>query len=267
MRSLIRTKQLYDIVVLSREDLERRVYERTCELEEANKRLQELDTMKSNIIQIISHELRTPLHRGRSALMLAQANGGLSDPAIMAEMMETMGQSFFLLESRIEDIELFSDPANVEMSSYPISDILLGAAGQAQIMADGEKSSIEIRITEELPPVWANARSISKAISHLVHNGLKFSGYQPVTLTASLSPDGILVTVNDHGPGIPPDMITRLREPLKQEDVSTTRAYGGMGIGLALASMVFDMHGITPSIHSEPGKGTTISFVLGIASE
>lgn len=264
-RSLIRTKQLYEMVVLSRKELENRVYERTRELEEANLRLQELATMKSNTIQIISHELRTPLHRGRTALGLARMNHAESNP-VYEEVFDTVERAFILLENRIEDIELFSDPAGIELDYHSIGDIILGAANQARILADDRVGEIDLQIGRDLPPVTVHARSIMKALAHLIHNGMKFSDYQVVTVSAANGGDGITLAVTDRGPGISEDIMKRLREPIKQEDTSTTRAYGGMGIGLALISLIFDQHGITPKLTSQPGKGTTISFTLPAAN-
>src|SRR6185369_6073213 len=102
VRSLMRTKLLYDEVESHRRELEERVTERTQELRKAYERLQDLSRVKSNVLSIVSHELRTPLHQAKIALDLAQQQDMDEEQkaALLGEAVDAIG----LLEYRVGDI-------------------------------------------------------------------------------------------------------------------------------------------------------------------
>lgn len=260
VRSLLRTKQLYDEVEAHRHELEQRVAERTQELSNAYERLHQLSRVKGNVLAIVSHELRTPLMKIKSGLWLSLRDE--IDPAQRASAVKTVEEAFSLLEYRIADIGVFSDPADLKLSPVAVSDLVAGAVEQVRILRPRQDSSIQLEIPKGLQPVMVDAASMMRALAHIIDNALKFGNEKPVRVTAAADPKGVHLAVRDQGMGMSDSVKAHLFVPLQQGDDSTTRRHGGMGIGLALVKMILDAHQIGISIESQVDQGTTVSLVL-----
>lgn len=260
VRSLLRTKQLYDEVEAHRHELEKRVAERTQELSKAYERMQQLSRVKGNVLAIVSHEFRTPLLKIKSGLWLALQDG--IDPQRRASAVKTAEESFSLLEYRIADIGIFSDPVDLKLVPVPVSDLVSGALDQVRILRAGQDNSVELDIAKSLPPVTVDTESMTRALAHIIDNALKFGDGKPVHVSASPASKGVELVVRDQGMGITDDVKAHLFVPLQQGDDSSTRRHGGMGIGLALVKMILDAHRIGISIESQVNQGTTVSLVL-----
>ncbi len=264
VRSLIRTRQLTETVENQRQELERRVAERTRELQDALEQLQSLSRVKGNILAIISHELRTPLHQANTALAL------LLDPNIgettRTDLFETLRDKIGELDYLIGNVEAFSDPSDLRLAPVPVPDLVTNAVEQVRALRKGKSFLVETDLPAGLPPVNVHAAPMTRAIAHIIHNAVKFGGDKPVQVRAESVAGGVRFTVQDQGDGIPPEQIKHLFEPLTQLDDSSTRRQRGIGIGLALVKMILDAHKIDISFVSEVGKGTMVSFVLPLAN-
>ncbi|GAB4469606.1 MAG: hybrid sensor histidine kinase/response regulator [Anaerolineae bacterium] len=263
VRSLIRTRQLTETVENQRQELEQRVAERTRELQDALEQLRSLDQLKGNIIAIISHELRTPLHQANTALAL------LLDPNVSEadrkDLFETLRDKIGELEYLIGNVQAFSDPTDLRLAPVPAAHLVTHAVEQVRALRKGKSFNVETDLPKDLPPVNVHAAPMTRAIAHIIHNAVKFGGDKPVRVRAERVPDGVRLTVQDQGDGIPPEQMDRLFKPLTPLNDSSTRRQGGIGIGLALVKMILDAHKIDLSFVSEVDKGTTVSFVLPLA--
>ncbi len=263
VRSLLRTKQLHDALEAHRHELEQRVIERTQELRAAYERLQELNRVKDNVLAIVAHELRTPLLQVKSALNLAMQDG--VPPAQKRALLHTVDSSFDLLEYRIKDIGVFSDPANLKVAPASATDLILGACEHVRILRQRQENPIVLSIPQELPPVMVDPMSMTRALAHIIDNGVKFGKGRSVHITLTHEHAGVRVIVQDEGEGIPEKVREHLFRPLQPGDASPTRRHRGMGIGLALVKMILDAHDIGIDIESQPTVGTTISLTLPLA--
>jgi signal transduction histidine kinase len=274
VRSLLRTRQLYEqleehqreleerqheLEAYQRE-LEKRVEDRTRELREANRRLEALSKVKSNVLAMVSHELRTPLHHADIALQLVQQEG--LDPDERAQLYEQMDQAFRQLEYRLDTVETFSDPGEVKLAPASAADLLYGALERIRSIQGDEVDSIEIVVERHLPPVLVDAGRMTRAIGHLIDNAIKFGEGKPISLEAAHRDGNVWIAVRDHGSGIPDTLWPVLFSPLVTGDNSSTRRHGGMGIGLSLVKMVLDAHNVDLLVESAPGEGTTVGFRL-----
>lgn len=262
VRSLLRIKSLYDEIEMSRLELERRVEQRTVELRAAYDRLQELSKAKDNALAIVAHELRTPLHQARSALSLALK--GELQPEERQKLLKTLEDAFLLLEYRIEDISLFSDPSDWKAAPISVSDLLSSAIEQVTTLRRKQILPVTLNVPSSLPAVRVDGRSISRTLAHIIDNGLKFSSHKEVTVTASESKDGVVVIVSDKGVGMTSEEVEGLFDPLRQGDNRTTRRYGGLGIGLALIKTTCDAQGIPFLLDTKKGEGTTVRLTLPV---
>jgi DNA-binding response OmpR family regulator len=151
VRSLLRTKQLYDEVEAHRRELEQRVAERTAELKAAYDRLQALSRVKDNVLAIVSHELRTPLHQAKIALdLVAQGAASKED---MSALLRDAQERFGLLEYRVRDIEAFSDPTQLRLSPVSISDLVTAAVEQVRSLRQGDVETIQVDVPKGLQPI------------------------------------------------------------------------------------------------------------------
>ncbi len=248
--------------------LERRVQERTAELQEALRKLSELSQLKANFVANISHELRTPLThvKGYLELLVTGALGELNDEQRNA--LQVSQRSAGQLENLIDSLILFSQAARGEMTLHLTPVNLSKVAGDvirySRIKANNRNVTLEYEIPADLPLVQADEEKISWAILQLLDNAIKFTpAGGRVALVVQLESDNlIMVAVRDTGIGIPADKLEAIFEPFFQVDGSSTRRYGGTGLGLALVREIISAHGSIIEINSTEGKGSEFRFPL-----
>lgn len=241
--------------------------QRAESLERAYAELAEADRLKDELIQNISHELRTPLTfvKGYADLL---ANGDLG-PLLpeQAEAVQMIVQKANVLVRLVSDIISLHA---VSPSTLVPQQINLTALAESVIARlDPEKllaeAGIAIRcdFAPNVPPVRADPDRMAQVLENLLSNAIKFSpdGGQ---ITVRIWPeDGLVYTaVSDTGIGIPPDKLARIFERFYQVDGSTTRRFGGAGLGLTLCKQIIEAHGGQIYVESELGKGTTFWFTL-----
>ncbi len=248
--------------------LERRVQERTSELQEALRKLSELNQMKANFVANISHELRTPLThvKGYLELLATESLGTLTDEQKNA--LQISQPSAGRLESLIDNLIMFSLAARGEMTLRLASVNLNKVAGDvinySKPKANDRSVMLTYEIEPDLPYVQADEEKISWAILQLVDNAIKFT-LKGGKVVLSIHPETetlVTVAVKDSGIGIPPQRLEEIFEPFHQLDASSSRRYGGTGLGLALVREIVTAHGSIIEVESEEGKGSTFSFPL-----
>jgi len=248
--------------------LEHRVEERTAELQEALRKLSELNQVKANFVANISHELRTPLTHVKGYLELLSTGtlGPLSDDQKNA--LQISQRATGRLESLIDSLIMFSLAARGEMTLHLKPVNLNTVAGEiinySRSKARDRNVSLNFDIHSDIPFVQADEEKISLVILQLIDNAIKFTpaGGQ-VNLSIEKESDTlVMVTVADTGIGIPSNRLEEVFEPFHQLDASSTRRYGGTGLGLALVKEIVSAHGSIVNVKSEEGKGSTFSFPL-----
>jgi two-component system sensor histidine kinase BarA len=248
--------------------LERRVQERTAELQEALRKLSELNQMKANFVANISHELRTPLThvKGYLELLATGSLGSVNDEQKNA--LQISQRAAGRLESLIDNLIMFSLAARGEMTLRLASVNLNKVAGEvisySRPKANDRNVTLDFDIRPDIPFVQADEEKISWAILQLIDNAIKFTS-KGGRVNLSIQPETeslVMVSIADTGIGIPAEHMEEIFEPFHQLDASATRRYGGTGIGLALVKEIISAHGSIIEVQSEQGKGSTFSFPL-----
>lgn len=248
--------------------LEQRVEERTAELQEALRKLSELNHLKSNFVANVSHELRTPLThiKGYLELLIVGALGTITEDQKSA--LDVCQKASGKLESLIDNLILFSQNAQGELTLkvHPvnISKLAMDVSTLSGTKALTAGVNLVTEIQPNLPLIQADEEKISWALLQLLDNAIKFTkqGGQ-VTLSIVAESDSlILVSVVDTGIGIPEKRFEEIFEAFHQLDGSSTRHYGGTGLGLALVRTILEAHGTMIEVKSELGKGSTFKFHL-----
>ena len=242
-------------------------------LETAVDRLRAADRVKSNFLANMSHELRTPLTSviGYSEMLLEGLAGPLA-PEQRDYVNTILGKADQLLQlitsvldmSRAEGAGGVVDVAPVAMTEL-VDSVVASFAPQA--------AKRGVRIVQEVAAVRAlgDRRQIRQVVWNLVSNAVKFTADGTdvvvavhigplVPVGSGTRPDlriGIHVEVRDQGIGISRDQLAHIFEPFFQVDSSSTRVYGGTGLGLALAKAYVEAHGGRIWVDSTPGQGST----------
>ncbi len=254
--------------------LESEVENRTRELQAANDSLRNLDRLKNDFVSIVSHELRTPL-----AVITLEAQMLASGMQFSADKLHDIHQALLVNARRLQiQIDDLLDFALIERGELELK---FTTCSINQIVRDvidlysARAAEKQLKMTLNLPPtaqlsVVADGPRLRSALVHLVDNAIKFT---PSTGTVTVSvhsmvfvPDteipAIAISVRDSGIGIPGETQQNLFTAFNQADMSTTRRFGGMGMGLALAKRIVDAHSGRITFRSELGEGSL--FVLWV---
>jgi len=254
----------------SNQTLQKRVEERTIELQKALVRISDINQVKSNFIANISHELRTPLTHIRGYLeILDDGSLGSLTPA-QKEALGVLKRAEARLEGLIEDLIQFSLASRGELSLKLQKTNLNRLFGTAIDRYDNQAKEKNIELIslapENLPCVLADDEKISWVILQLLDNALKFTHQGgKISLNAIEVNDRVTISVIDTGIGIPESRIPEIFEPFHQLDGSSTRNYPGTGMGLTMVRRIIEAHGSQINVHSVVNAGSHFEFWLPIA--
>jgi signal transduction histidine kinase len=266
----VRVKSLHDRLQAYNLELERRVAERTADLQRALDQLRELDRLKSELIANVSHELRTPLlHVKGTVHLLADGAMGALSPE-QARGLGVARRAVEQLERIVEDIVDFSRLGEQRLDLEPVSvdEVCRSVAAALTPAAERKGVSLRLDLAADLPPVSAHRAALARVLWHLLDNAVKFSPPQTVVLVqAERRAARVRLAVRDQGPGIPPENLPRVFDLLYQVDGSSTRRAGGLGLGLALVKALVEAHQSEVRVESEVGRGSTFSFDLPAAEQ
>lgn len=251
--------------------LERRVQQRTAELEQALRKLSELSDLKANFVANVSHELRTPLTHLKGYLELLSGGdlGSVNDDQMMA--LEVMQRASTRLEHLIDDLILFStseqNEIELKFQSFHIHELFDQIISQSHQKAIDHQVELSTECAETIPEIYADREKINWVLLQLVDNAIKFtpSGGK-VILQAVQNDNYVRVAIIDTGIGIPEARVDEIFEPFHQLDSSSTRRFGGTGLGLALVKKLIEAHGSVITVHSIEGHGSTFEFILPYSS-
>ena len=260
--------QLRSALQAANRTLERRVEERTAELQKALERVSELSQLKSNFISNISHELRTPLThiKGYVELLITESLGPVTEEQRHA--LQVTQQSTNRLETLIEDLIMVSLAARGQLSikqeHVDIARLANLAVRTHSNRAQEREVSLYAVIDDNVPYVQGDAQKIAWALNQLVDNGVKFTpAHGRVTVNVKCEGENlVIVSITDTGIGIPSSRLEDIFEPFHQLDSSATRRYSGTGLGLSLVRQIIEAHGSMLEVQSMEGHGSTFRFPL-----
>ena len=261
--------QLQNALQSANRQLEKRVEDRTNDLQQALSKLSELNQIKSNFIAGVSHELRTPLTHLKGYLILLAENGLGDLLPEQKQAIEVMVRAETRLEQLIDDLIQFSLISRGELSLNKqvesIFEITQSVTTITKRLAESRGIKLVVDLPGKLPMVDVDKEKISWVLLQLLDNAIKFTP-QDGFVKIEVSTEGGLVTirVKDNGIGMTPDQLSVIFEPFRQLDGTDTRKYSGTGLGLALVDQIVQAHGSVIRVDSEVGKGSTFEFSLPV---
>lgn len=226
--------------------------------------LRELDRLKSDFAATASHELRTPLTtiHGYAQLLKARAHSG--DPE-MKDAVEAIARQTAHLQRLVGNLlrEAQLEHGVIETTREPtsVADVLDGVRKGFPGAAD----RIDMQIDHDLPRLLLGPIALHEIVANLVDNALKYSTPgAPILVDARIVNDSLVIRVSDEGPGISSGDLPRIFDRFTQVDQSSTRAHGGVGLGLHLVRELTRRLGGDVTVESVVGHGSTFTVTIPV---
>src|ERR1044072_7667376 len=251
-------------------ELERRVEERTAELLKVNRELVEANRAKDIFLATLSHELRTPLTPVLGWVNLLRAPGGpASEPSFLAQGLDAIERNARLQARLIDDLldisRIVSGKLRIESEPVDLCSVVAPAVETVRAEAAGRGVEVNVEIPDCPVVVQGAPVRLQQIVWNLLSNAVKFTPRSgSVRLRAWRERGEARVEVSDTGIGIAPEFLPHVFDRFRQADGSTTRQYGGLGLGLAIVRALAELHGGWVKAESE-GLGRGARFTLGLS--
>jgi signal transduction histidine kinase len=260
------TRNLKQIIRFAQQQTEtywqskQRIHDLETQLSDEKQHSNQIEILKEAIVRNVSHELKTPLLHVKSAVSLMGEDMGKENTLIRYAANATAR-----LEALVTNITMFGSSFDLNLGPVIIRDAVEYAHRNLYRIWESKDQAkrIKLFVDEDLPPVIADRQGLSTILQLLLDNALKFSTDE-IEVHAHLIKDEIEISVKDYGIGIAPKDMQTIFDSFYQIDHSSTRRYGGTGVGLALVKLLIENHRSEIVVESEPNKGSTFSFRLPI---
>ena len=233
------------------------------ELQNANAELSETDEMKTRFMAVASHELRTPLGiiMGYATFLKEEAQGELSEHAnsVLTAALE--------LRTMVEDLTnmnlIYTGQRDIRPVPVVLQDIIQVACDEMASDAEAKGHQLIFDLPDEAIIVRADQK-LKLVFGNVLNNAVRFTpGPGKILVRLTATADKALVEIRDNGIGIPPDKLTRIFDQFYQIEDHMTRRYGGLGLGLAIARVLVELHdGRIWAVSDGLGKGATFKIQL-----
>ena len=223
--------------------------------------------MKTEFMTNVTHELRTPLNSviGFAELLHDQVPGPLNarQTGFAADILASGQRLLALVEGILEMSRLDAAETSLEREAVDVGAALAARAAAHHALADAHGVSISLELAPDLGDAELDPRALRRMLDALIDNAIKFNREGGrVTLSARRAGDWLEIAVADSGSGIAGEDLAKLFQPLVQLDAGLARRAGGIGLGLALARRLAELHGGTIEVQSEPGQGSSFTLRL-----
>ncbi len=234
----------------------------------AYEKLSSLDHLKSEFISIVAHELRTPLAELNTYLALLEQDIQGEGKAHLEALAQAAGRLGLLVNDMTNLKFLEAGQIELKRTRLLLPQLVAEVVEQLRPPATNKGQTIHVRIpgdpaSRPLGWIWADGHKLRAVLNNLIRNAIDFTpeGGQ-ISVEARLEGTGVRVAVQDTGPGIPKAEWEWIFKPFHQLESSLTRERGGMGIGLATARNLVELHGGRIWVESTVGKGSTFYFTM-----
>jgi PAS domain S-box-containing protein len=229
------------------------------ELERANR-------VKSDFVATISHELRTPLNVviGYHDLLLEGEFGPLTDAQTerLRRADESARELLDLINATLDLSRIEARRMPVDMRAVDVAGLVRELDGAMALLRTKPDVALCWRMPHDLPALRTDAMKLRVILKNLIHNAIKFTDRGTVTVTIAVRDGRMQFEVADTGIGIAPEVLPAMFEAFRQGDSSSTRSYGGVGLGLYIVRRLLELLGGEISAESEVGRGSRFRFSL-----
>ena len=244
-----------------------RLYSQASKAREA---AESVSRAKSTFLANMSHELRTPLNAiiGYSEMLLEDAEtSGQKEFIPDLQKIRASGQYLLSLINEILDLsKIEAGKMDLYLESFDVKRMIEEVVSTIQLLAEQNENVLKVQWGDNLGTMYADLTKVRQSLFNLLSNACKFTERGTVSLDASLDTldgvDCLTFSISDTGIGMTEEQIDRLFQEFSQAEVSTTRKYGGTGLGLQLSKQFCQMMGGDIVVESELGIGSTFTIRL-----
>lgn len=224
-----------------------------------------IDMVKSDFVSMVSHELRTPLTSIIGYSDLLEQVDLERKPELFHQLLSKIrdrgGRMRMLIDNLLDVSQIQSGPLRLNLESADVVEIVRAAV---EATGHDEVHTIEFE-ADEVPDLFVDRDRLGRVFRHLLDNAIKYSpDGGPISVTVRKDEGFVRVAVSDPGIGIDPADVGHIFHDFTQADMSDTRSFGGIGVGLFLARQTVEAHRGRLEVESKPGEGATFTVVLPV---
>ena len=246
------------------------LYHDITELVAAQREAEEANQSKSRFLANMSHELRTPLNAilGYSEMLTEEAEDDGNDAYVPdLEKIHSAGEHLLRLINDVLDLsKIEAGKMELFLEDLEVGPLVEQVVSTVKPLIDKNENTLEVVVEDSVGSMYADVTRIRQSLLNLLSNASKFTRGGAVRLHVLVDPDSddsvVLFRVHDDGIGMNPDQVARLFEAFTQAESSTTRRFGGTGLGLTITRRFCRMMGGDVTVESEEGAGSTFTIRL-----
>lgn len=233
-----------------------------------NEQLRISDKLKDQFLANTSHELRTPLHgiMNIARTVLSKEKHVMDGKSSRdMELLVTISRRMSHMIDELLDVARLQEKRVVlRKEALHVSSVVSGVFDMLEFMTEGKPVKLKLDMGP-MPAVFADEKKLVQILFNLVHNALKFTDEGTVTVSAEVRNGQAVIHVADTGAGMDEETQLRVFKPYEQ-GASGVNDGGGIGLGLTISKQLVELHGGELTVSSKPGKGSTFSFTLPLAT-
>jgi PAS domain S-box-containing protein len=250
-------------VEAEREELLKREHDARAEAEVANR-------VKDEFLANLSHELRTPLNAIVGWAGMLRNNKLSPDETRRAiEIIDRNAKAQTqLIESVLDVSRIVSGKLQFDLRPVDVAKVIENAVDSMRPAADAKNICFRVHVSANIAPVSGDFNRLQQVVWNLLSNAVKFSPTgTEIEVQLKILEGQVQIVIRDRGQGISAEFLPHVFERFRQADASTTRKFGGLGLGLAIVRHLVEMHGGSVKVESDgEGKGATFTVALPMMS-
>jgi len=259
-----RTSELLE----ARNELERRVEERTAQLLDAKNQAEEANMAKSKFLANMSHELRTPLNAiiGYSE-MLQEESEELEEDNFTPDLkrISSSGKHLLGLINDVLDLsKIEAGRMELFLENFELKAIVDDVTSTVQPLVEKNSNIFKVVYGDNLGEIYSDLTKLRQMLYNFISNSAKFTTNGIISLEVKREAELVHFSIVDNGIGMTEEQQAKLFRPFTQADSSTTRKYGGTGLGLAITQQFTKMMGGTIEVKSKLGEGSSFELSLPV---